>query len=67
MFVSSLSATTFIAAGTYLCTDRIEKFFGGLASATAAVATAVVSKPEPRKTTSSLGCFSASSTACEAE
>ena len=40
-----------MAAGTYLCAERIEKFGGGPASATAAVATAVVSKPLAKKTT----------------
>jgi hypothetical protein len=65
--VSRLCATTSIAAGTYLCTERIEKFFGGPASATAAVATAVVSKPEAKKTTSSAGRWRAISAAWETE
>ena len=56
MFVVSIDATTSIAAGTYLCTERIEKFGGTAESAIAAVATAVVSKPLPRNTTSSEGC-----------
>ncbi len=60
-------ATRSMAAGTYLCTERIEKFGGSGVSATAAVATAVVSKPEAKNTTSSAGCARASSTAWSTE
>ena len=56
-----------MAAGTYLCTERMEKLGGRSPSATAAVATAVVSKPEARKTTSSAGWARATSTAWATE
>ena len=55
MRVPGISATISIAAGTYLCAERTEKFFGTPASSAAAVATAVVSKPVAKKTTSSRG------------
>ncbi len=42
-----------MAGGTYLCADRTEKFVGGLAKRIAAVATAVVSKPDAKNTTGS--------------
>ena len=54
IFVSGSAATISIAGGTYLCADRIEKFAGRSDNATAAVATAVVSKPVAKKTTSSV-------------
>ncbi len=52
--VCGICATSSIAGGTYLCADRIEKFLGRSCCKTiAAVATAVVSKPVAKKTTSS--------------
>ena len=53
IFVSGRAATISIAGGTYLCADRMEKFFGRSVRATAAVATAVVSNPVAKNTTSS--------------
>ena len=63
IFVSGEAATISMAAGTYLWTERTEKFLGGPARTAAAVATAVVSKPEAKKATSSSGWRRASSTA----
>ena len=54
-----------MAAGTYLCDESTEKLSGTPARITAAVATAVVSKPLAKKTTCSSGCLFAISTACE--
>ena len=59
--------TTSMAAGTYLCTERMEKLGGRSVSAMAAVATAVVSKPEARKTTWAAGWARAMSTAWATE
>jgi hypothetical protein len=64
--VSGISATISMAGGMYLCADRIEKFFGSRGErTTAAVATAVVSNPVAKKTTSR-SVLRASSTACDA-
>jgi hypothetical protein len=65
--LSGISATISIAGGMYLCAERIEKFFGTPASSTAAVATAVVSNPLAKNTTSSSGWAFASSTAWAGE
>ncbi len=51
---SGISATISITGGMYLCADRTEKFRGGSARITAAVATAVVSNPVAKNTTSSV-------------
>ncbi len=56
MRVSGISATISMTGGMYLWADRTEKLGGGSASSTAAVATAVVSKPEAKKTISSSVC-----------
>src|ERR1051326_980497 len=61
---SGISATISITGGMYLCAERTEKFFGGSSTMTAAVATAVVSKPVAKKTTCSSGCCRAGSPAC---
>ena len=63
MLVSFISETTSMAAGTYLWDERTEKFSGTPARSTAAVATAVVSKPLAKKTTCSAGRARAISTA----
>ena len=49
----------------YLCAESTEKFAGSSRSSTAAVATAVVSKPVAKKTTGSSGSATARSTAFE--
>ena len=48
-----ISATISITGGMYLCAERTEKFCGGPRRISAAVATAVVSKPVAKNTTSS--------------
>ena len=48
-----ISATISITGGMYLCAESTEKLGGGSPRRTAAVATAVVSKPVAKKTTSS--------------
>ena len=65
--LSGISATISIAGGMYLWAESTEKFAGTPAVITAAVATAVVSNPLAKKTTSSPGRASASSTACVTE
>jgi hypothetical protein len=49
--VSGISATISMTGGMYLCAERTEKFSGTGPRTTAAVATAVVSKPVAKKTT----------------
>jgi len=49
-----ISATISMTGGMYLCADSTVKFGGGSASTTAAVATAVVSNPLAKNTTSSV-------------
>ncbi|MFO0746254.1 MAG: hypothetical protein U1F43_11345 [Myxococcota bacterium] len=51
---SGVRATTSMAAGTHLWADSTNRFGGGSSSSTAAVATAVVSKPVAKNTTGSL-------------
>ncbi len=53
MRVIGISATISITGGMYLCAESTEKFGGGSSRITAAVATAVVSKPLAKKTISS--------------
>ena len=61
--VPGISATISMTGGMYLWAESTEKLGGGSRRMTAAVATAVVSKPEAKKTTSS-SVSRASSTAC---
>jgi hypothetical protein len=63
--VAGISATISITGGMYLWAESTEKLGGGSATITAAVATAVVSKPLAKKTTSS-AVSRAISTACAA-
>ena len=58
--VPGISVTISITGGMYLCAESTEKFFGGPCSSADAVATAVVSKPVAKKTTSSSVCFASS-------
>jgi hypothetical protein len=58
-----MAATTSMAGGMYLCAGRIEKFGGTPPSTAAAVATAVVSNPVAKNTTSRSGRARASSSA----
>ncbi len=51
--VSGISATISITGGMYLWAESTEKLAGGSSRSTAAVATAVVSKPLAKKTISS--------------
>ncbi len=55
MRVPGISATISITGGMYLCAESTEKFGGGSPRSTAAVATAVVSKPVAKKTISLVG------------
>ena len=61
--VPGISATISMTGGMYLWAESTEKLGGGPRRMTAAVATAVVSKPEAKKTTSS-SVSRASATAC---
>ena len=49
-----MSVTISITGGMNLCAESTDRFSGGLPRITAAVATAVVSKPAPKNTTGSV-------------